>query len=79
MAFYVLLNNTVDNLGSHLEKKSTITRNPRLDGNHRLLGNSPCIDAGTSLYRRGNAVLLKIPQASFSGNAPDLGAFELTR
>ncbi len=79
LAFNLLWNNTVDNQGSHLVKKSTIKKNPRLDGNHRLLRNSPCIDAGTSLYRQGDAVLLKIPRASFSGKAPDLGAFELAR
>jgi hypothetical protein len=79
LAFNLLWNNAVDNQGSHLEKKSTMTRNPRLDGHHHLRSNSPCIDAGTSLYRQGDAILLKIPRASFSGKAPDLGAFELAR
>lgn len=79
LAFNLLWDNTVDNEGSRLVKKSTIKKNPGIDDKYRLLGNSPCIDAGTSLYRQGQAVLLKIPRASFSGKAPDLGAFERAR
>ncbi|MDP7276226.1 MAG: right-handed parallel beta-helix repeat-containing protein [Planctomycetaceae bacterium] len=79
LAFNLLWNNTVDNQGSHLVANSTIARDPRLDGQYRPGSNSPCIDAGTSLYKKAGAVLLKIPRTSFIGKAPDLGAFELSR
>ncbi|MDP7012178.1 MAG: right-handed parallel beta-helix repeat-containing protein [Verrucomicrobiota bacterium] len=79
LAFNLLWKNETDNVGSNCEKKSTISRNPKIDNNHRLLNGSPCVDAGTSLYRRGKTILLKIPRTSYTGNAPDLGAFELAR
>ena len=79
LAFNLLWDNEVDNDGSNTEKKTTVLKNPKIDGNHRLLSNSPCVDAGTSLYRRGDSVLLKIPRTSYTGNAPDLGAYELSR
>ena len=79
LAFNLLWDNEIDNDGSNTEKKSTILKNPKFDSNHRLLSSSPCVDAGTSLYRRGKVVLLKIPRTSYAGNAPDLGAFELAR
>ena len=79
LAFNLLWDNKIDNQGSHLVMKSTIAKNPKLDSDHRLRSNSPCVDAGTSLYRRGDSVLLKIPRTSYTGNAPDLGAFELAR
>ena len=79
LAFNLLWDNEVDNDGSNTDKKSTISKNPGLDSYHRLRSKSPCIDAGTSLYRRGDSVLLKIPRTSYTGKAPDLGAFELSR
>ena len=79
LAFNLLWENGIDNDGSNTEKKSTILKNPKIDSNHHLLVGSPGADAGTSLYRRGKAVLLEIPRTSYTGNAPDLGAFELTR
>ncbi|MBP90670.1 MAG: hypothetical protein CMJ64_28825 [Planctomycetaceae bacterium] len=79
LAFNLLWNNKIDNEGSHIVMESTIAKNPKLDSDHRLRSNSPCVDAGTSLYRRRDTVLLKIPRTSYTGNAPDLGAFELAR
>lgn len=79
LAFNLLWDNKVDNEGSRIVMKSTIARNPRLGSDHRLQSDSPCVDAGTSLYKRGDTVLLKIPRSSYSGNAPDLGAFEQDR
>ena len=79
LAFNLLWDNEIDNDGSNTEKKTTIAKDPQLDSDHRLRSNSPCIDAGTTLYKRGDSVLLKIPRTSYSGQAPDLGAFEFAR
>ena len=79
LAFNLLWDNEVDNAGSNVEEKSTIRIDPKLGSGHRPEKSSPCVDAGTSLFMRGDAVLLKLPRASYIGNAPDLGAFELAR
>ena len=79
LAFNLLWDNGTDNEGSHIVTNSTITQNPRLDSDYHPRRNSPCVDAGTSLFRRGGSILLKIPRASYTGKAPDLGAFERVR
>ena len=79
LAFNLLWDNEVDNAGSNVEEKSTIRIDPKLGSGHRPEKSSPCVDAGTSLFMQGDAVLLKLPRASYIGSAPDLGAFELAR
>lgn len=79
LAFNLLWDNKVDSEGSRIEKASTIDRDPRLGSDYRLRKNSPCIDAGTSVYKRGDVLFLKIPRMAYTGNAPDLGAFERGR
>jgi len=79
LAFNLLWDNDIDDEGSNTEKKTTIRKDPLLDSDHRLGRNSPGIDAGTNLYKRGDSVLLRIPRSSYSGQAPDLGAFERAR
>ena len=79
LAFNLLWNNEIDNEGSNIVMKSTISKDPKLASDYRLQINSPCIDAGTSLYKQGDSILLEIPRTSYRGNAPDLGAFERTR
>jgi len=79
VAFNLLWGNNRDNEGSHVVKNTTIAKDPRLGSDFRPRKDSPCVDAGTKLYKRGDLVLLKISRKSFSGTAPDLGAFELKR
>ncbi len=79
LAFNLLWGNNRDNEGSHVVKNTTIAKDPRLGSDFRPRKDSPCVDAGTNLYKRGDLVLLKISRKSFSGTAPDLGAFELKR
>ena len=41
-----------------------------------LQENSPCIDAGTSYFEYDGEVIVDIPESSYYGQAPDMGAFE---
>ncbi len=79
LAFNLLWDNGIDQQGSNLEKSSTIRKNPQLAKDYHLSKGSPCVDAGSSLYKRGEKVLLKLPDETFRGRAPDLGAFERGR
>lgn len=76
LAFNLLWDNEIDQQGSNLEKGSTILKNPQLAKDYHLPKGSPCVDAGSSLYKRGETVLLEIPRSAWRGRAPDLGAFE---
>ncbi|MFP6672308.1 MAG: right-handed parallel beta-helix repeat-containing protein [Pirellulaceae bacterium] len=76
LAFNLLWDNEIDQQGSNLEKGSTILKNPQLTKDYHLSKGSPCVDAGSSLYKRGETVLLEIPRSAWRGRAPDLGAFE---
>jgi len=79
LAFNLLWDNEIDQQGSNLEKGSTIRKDPQLAKDYHLPKGSPCVDAGTNLYKQGDSVLLKIPRSSYDGQAPDLGAFERGR
>ncbi|NIT61289.1 MAG: T9SS type A sorting domain-containing protein [Aliifodinibius sp.] len=46
------------------------------EDNFDLQPSSPCIDSGTSTFVVGEDTLLIIPDSSFVGSAPDIGAFE---
>lgn len=61
---------------SNRDGSNILLKDPLLDPNYRLTGSSPCIDAGTASFS-WNGRLLSFPEASYSGAAPDLGAFEL--
>ena len=79
LAFNLLWDNEVDQQGSNLQKGTTIRKDPRLTGDYHLAKGSPCVDAGTSLYKRSETVLLRFSSDMFRGRAPDLGAFERDR
>ena len=46
------------------------------EGNYYLTEDSPCVDAGTSLYVWEEDTLVNIPEDMFNGFAPDMGAYE---
>ncbi len=79
LAFNLLWYNEVDQQGSNLQKGTTIRKDPQLTGDYHLAKGSPCVDAGTSLYKRSETVLLRFSSDMFRGRAPDLGAFERDR
>ena len=79
LAFNLLWKNGVDNEGSNIVGKSMISKDPKLGKDYHPNRDSPCVDAGTSLFKQGDSVLLNLPRTSYHGKAPDLGAFELER
>ena len=71
----LLWKNGTDFENCDLDQDAFITRDPMLDDAFRPKPGSPCIDGGVaSLSYNGEE--LKLPRESFSGSAPDLGAFE---
>jgi len=76
LASNLLWNNATDNSGSNVDETSTLRIDPGLDAEHKPGPDSPCINAGAVELRRGGAVLIRIAADAFSGDAPDLGAFE---
>ena len=45
-------------------------------GNYQLKASSPCVDAGTAFWMVNGDTLIALDSTQFSGNAPDMGAFE---
>ncbi len=45
-------------------------------GDYRLSGNSPCIDAGAAFFVAGEDTILDLNRDQFLGDAPDMGAFD---
>jgi hypothetical protein len=78
LAHNLLWNNGSDNDGSNVELRTTRYQSPVLDDDYRPAAGSPVIDAGVSEFRRRGEALIAIPRRTYSGAAPDLGAFEVT-
>jgi hypothetical protein len=71
----LLWSNETDFEDCDLNPAAFISRDPRLDAHDKPRPGSPCIDAGAaSLEFHGEKLVL--PADSYSGKAPDLGAFE---
>ena len=60
-----------------LDQSTFVERDPLLEASYRPKPGSPCIDGGSAAFTY-NGVELTLPPGSFSGRAPDLGAFEAT-
>lgn len=60
-----------NNIGS-----SVVSHNPSFDADYRLTANSPCIDQGAAVYTIGDELIVNMPQGSWAGAAPDMGAYE---
>jgi len=58
-----------------LDQSTFVERDPGLDAAQRPKAGSACIDAGAASFAY-NGDELTLPAGSFSGSAPDLGAFE---
>ena len=72
------------NNGAHLSNTIQGTKNfkgvdPEYDPNtYQLLADSVCIDRGIAGYTHKGVVVLNLAGSAYSGNAPDLGAFEFS-
>ncbi|MFQ6040628.1 MAG: right-handed parallel beta-helix repeat-containing protein [Candidatus Poribacteria bacterium] len=75
-AYNLFWENEIDFEQSRVDEEHIFRANPLLDKNFKLKLESPCIDAGTALFRRGTETLLQLPSSAYVGIAPDLGAFE---
>lgn len=68
--------NALNTEESVLDTATFVYADPRLKADHTLDVGSPAIDAGTATYTwLGESVVAKTP-GSYSGSAPDLGAYE---
>jgi len=75
-AYNLFWNNAADSEGSNIDTNSTLFADPLLDVNIQLQQSSPAIDAGTTHFEWAGETVLDLQPGSFSGLAPDLGAFE---
>jgi parallel beta-helix repeat protein len=58
------------------DKPTILHTPPFLDENYNLTPGSGCIDRGTAFFAWLDETALNLPPTSFSGRAPDIGAFE---
>jgi hypothetical protein len=58
------------------DQSTFLERDPQLDASHRPKPGSACIDAGAASFAY-NGAELTLAAETFSGRAPDLGAFEI--
>jgi parallel beta-helix repeat protein len=70
-------NNATDAEGSNVDSNTTLFADPLLDASAQLQQRSPAIDAGVAYFEWNGKTILDLSQSAFSGDAPDLGAFEL--
>jgi len=76
-AYNLFWGNGTDYQNSNVDPTNTISADPRLDANDRLLSGSPAIDAGTASFTWNSETVLDLSPNEYSGPAPDLGAFEI--
>jgi Right handed beta helix region len=76
-AYNLFWNNATDIEGSNVDSNTTLFGDPLLDANGQLQQNSPAIDAGVAHFEWNGETILELPHSAFSGDAPDLGTFEV--
>lgn len=76
-AYNLFWNNATDVEGSNVDSNTTLFGDPLLDANGQLQQDSPAIDAGVAHFEWNGETVLELPQSAFSGDAPDLGTFEV--
>ena len=76
-AYNLFWNNAADSEGSNLDSSTSLFADPLLDANGQLQQDSPAIDAGVAHFEWNGETILELPQSAFSGDAPDLGMFEV--
>lgn len=75
-AYGLFWHNGVDALETIWLKETCLFADPLLGLEHQPLPGSPCIDAGISFFEHNGEILLRYVIGDFTGEAPDLGAFE---
>jgi hypothetical protein len=76
-AYNLFWRNGTDFDDSSVDIDTSLFADPGLDSEYRLGYGSPAIDAGTAIFEWRGATVLKLPDAAFSGSAPDMGAYEI--
>ncbi len=71
--------NAVNAQNSALIRTTSLFVDPLLDGEYRLLADSPAIDAGTARFEWNGEVVMDQPAARYRGDAPDIGWRERRR
>ena len=76
IVFYgIYWNNGTDFENCNVDSSNIFFSDPLLDSQFHLQPTSPAIDAGTALFMWQGNTVLNLPSTSYSGIAPDLGAF----
>ena len=70
--------NGTNAVSSNLDAATTIVADPLLAADYTLRIGSPAIDTGTASYTWQGTTVLSMPVGTYSGAAPDLGAYERT-
>ncbi|HSF20141.1 MAG TPA: right-handed parallel beta-helix repeat-containing protein [Vicinamibacteria bacterium] len=76
LAFNLFFDNGTSHVGSNVDVGTSVFEDPLFGPGLELLPNSPAIDAGTAIYVWQGTNVLELPPSAFSGEAPDIGAFE---
>ncbi|HKQ58760.1 MAG TPA: right-handed parallel beta-helix repeat-containing protein [Candidatus Eisenbacteria bacterium] len=77
VAYTMFWNNGIHYEESVVDPAHTTIANPMLTASGGLTSGSPAIDAGTATYLWQGQTVLSLPPSSYTGSAPDLGAYEL--
>lgn len=81
----LMLDGTIDafysNIQGGFQGEGNIDSDPLFvnteENDYRLSSNSPCIDAGTAYYQHDGVELINLSPTDYTGNAPDMGAYDL--
>ena len=76
VSYGIYWNNGTDFENCNVDSSNIFFSDPLLDSQFHLQPTSPAIDAGTALFMWQGNTVLNLPSTSYSGIAPDLGAFE---
>jgi hypothetical protein len=77
-AYNLFWNNKADSEGSNIDSDTSLLVSPSLNQAYQPQPGSLSIDAGVARFEWNGETVLDLPAASFLGQAPDLGAFEIT-
>ena len=75
-SYNLLWKNGTDQEESNIDFVNTLLADPLLDSDYSLTASSPAIDAGTAYFEWQDDVVLDMPETSYLGYAPDMGAYE---
>jgi hypothetical protein len=76
VSYGIYWNNGTDFENCNVDNPNILFSDPLLDSQFHLQPASPAIDAGAALFIWQGDAVLNLPSTSYSGVAPDLGAFE---